>query len=98
MDMPSAYWHVPMEESSIPKTAFEVPGGKFEMLRMPFGLKNSQSTQQRLMDQVLGKVPKTDTYIDNILTHSTTVRRPLNKCVKATSVFALTSANSPDHA
>ena len=72
MDLPSAYWHVPMDESSIAKTAFEVPGGKYEMLRMPFGLKNSQSTQQRLMDQVLGKIPKTSTYVDNILTHSVT--------------------------
>ena len=70
MDMPSAYWHVPMDKASIPKTAFEVTGGKFEMLHMPFGLKNSQSTQQRLMDQVLGEVPKTKTYVDNILTHS----------------------------
>ena len=58
MDLPSACWHVPMEESSITKTAFEVPGGKYEMLRMPFGLKNSQSTQQRLMDQVLARYPK----------------------------------------
>ena len=46
MDMPSAYWHVAMEESSIPKTAFVVPGSKFEMLKMPCGLKNSQSTQR----------------------------------------------------
>ena len=72
MDLPSAYWHVPMEKSSIEKTAFEVPGGKYEMLRMPFGLKNSQSTQQRLMDRVLGKIPKTSTYVDNILTHAVT--------------------------
>ena len=72
MDLPSAYWHVPMEESSIEKTAFEVPWGKYEMLRMPFGLKNSQATQQRLMDQVLGKIPKTSTYVDNVLSHAVT--------------------------
>ena len=70
MDLPSAYWHVPVEESSIEKTAFEIPKGKFEMLRMPFGLKNSQSTQQRLMDNTLRNVPNTDAYVDNILTHS----------------------------
>ncbi len=34
MDMPSAYWHVPMDEESIPKSAFQVPKGKYEMLRM----------------------------------------------------------------
>ena len=44
MDLPSAYWHRPMHKDSIEKTAFEIPKGKFEMLRMPYGLKNSQAT------------------------------------------------------
>ena len=56
MDLPSAYWHIPMEKWSIPKTAFEVPRGKFEMLRMPYGLKNSQSTRQRYQE-VYGSDP-----------------------------------------
>ena len=59
MDLPSAYWHIPMEETSIEKTAFEIPRGKFEMLRMPYGLVNSQATQQRHMDTVLKDVPNT---------------------------------------
>ena len=70
MDMPSAYWHVPMDEQSIPKTAFQVPQGKYEMLRMPYGMKNSQATQQRLMDQTLESVPNTRAYVDNTFTHS----------------------------
>ena len=70
MDMPSAYWHIPMEAESIPKTAFQVPEGKYEMLRMPYGLKNSQATQQRLMDQALAPVPNTRAYVDNTFTHS----------------------------
>ena len=45
LDLPSAYWHIPVEESSIEKTAFEIPKGKYEMLRMPFGLCNSHSSQ-----------------------------------------------------
>ena len=71
MDLPSAYWHVHMEKSLTPKTAFEDPPRKYEMLRMPFGLRNSQATQQRLMDQVLNGVTDTSTYVDNILSHST---------------------------
>jgi len=70
LDLPSAYWHIPMEEFSIEKTAFEIPRGKFEMLRMPYGLKNSQATHQRLMDNVLKEVPKTSAYVDNVLAHS----------------------------
>ena len=70
MDMPSAYWHVPMDKQSIAKTAFQVPQGKFEMLRMPYGMKNSQATQQRLMDQTLEPVKNTRAYVDNTFTHS----------------------------
>ena len=66
MDMPSAYWHTPMEEESIPKSAFQVPKGKYEMLRMGYGLKNAQATQQRFMDQTLKPVQNTSAYIDNI--------------------------------
>ena len=70
MDLPSAYWHIPMHEDSIEKTGFEIPKGKFEMLRMPYGLKNSQATQQRHMDQALKDVKNTSAYVDNILSHA----------------------------
>ena len=70
MDMPSAYWHIPMEEDSIAKSAFQIPKGKYEMLRMGYGLKNGQATQQRFMDETLKAVPNTSAYIDNIFTHS----------------------------
>ena len=78
MDLHSAYWQIPMDESLISKTAFEVPRGKFEMLRMPYGLKNSQSTQQRFMDQILDEAINTNAYVDNILTHSISFDEHLN--------------------
>ena len=70
MDMPSAYWHIPMDSESIPKTAFQTPQGKYEMLRMPYGMRNSQATQQRLVDRVFEPVPNTRAYVDNTFTHS----------------------------
>ena len=48
------------------------------MLRMPYGLRNSQATQQRHMDNVLGGVKNTSTYVDNILTHSPSEDEHLN--------------------
>ena len=63
MDLPSAYWDIPMEETSIQKTAFEIPKGRYEMLRMPYGLKNLQ----RYIDSVLKSGPNTNAYVDNIL-------------------------------
>ena len=69
LDLLSAYWHIPVEESSAEKTAFEIPNGKYEMLRMPFGLCNSQSSQQRLMDNVLDEIKDCGVYVDNIIAY-----------------------------
>ena len=43
LDAASAYFAIPMAESSRTKTAFCCPLGLFEFLRMPFGLANAPS-------------------------------------------------------
>ena len=70
LDCCSAYWAVPVDENDIWKTAFSTSRGHFEMLRMPFGLCNSQATYQRVIDKALKNVECTDTYVDDILVHS----------------------------
>lgn len=70
LDIKSAYWQVPVEESSRAATAFTVPGrGLFEFCRMPFGLHNSPATWQRLIDNVLGYdlEPYVFVYLDDIV-------------------------------
>lgn len=55
LDLTKAFWQIPLEESSRPKTAFTVPGrGLFEFKVMPFGLSNSPQTLQRTMDALFG--------------------------------------------
>lgn len=62
VDLKSAFWQIPLDESSCEKTAFVVPGrGLYEFTVMPFGLNNAPQTQQRLMDMVLG--PELDPYV-----------------------------------
>lgn len=57
LDLAQGYYQVAIDESDIPKTAFRVgTGGLFEYLRIPFGLCNSPSTFQRLMEACLGEV------------------------------------------
>lgn len=70
IDLKSAFWQIPLEESSREKCAFTVPGkGLFEFTRMPFGLNNSAQTQQRLMDKIFPETlqPNVFTYLDDII-------------------------------
>lgn len=70
LDIKSAYWQVPVAETSRPYTAFTVPGrGLFQFKRMPFGLHNAPATWQRLIDNVLGPdlEPHVFVYLDDVV-------------------------------
>ena len=57
IDLAQGYYQVAIDPDDIEKTAFRVgTGGLYEYLRMPFGLCNSPSTFQRLMEACLGEV------------------------------------------
>lgn len=76
IDLRKAFWQIPLEESSRPKTAFCVPGlGLMEFRVMPFGLSNSPQTMQRTMEQTLGPVLHKEeafVYLDDIIIPSAT--------------------------
>ena len=38
LDLQAGYHHIPLDEASIPKTAFTSPFGKYEYIKVPFGL------------------------------------------------------------
>ena len=55
LDLKLEYWQVKMDEESKPLTAFTVGQlGFYECKRMPFGLTNTPTTFQRLMETCLG--------------------------------------------
>jgi hypothetical protein len=72
LDLTKGYWQVMMEEESIPMTAFVVPEGIYEYLRMPFGLKNSAASFNRLMRKVLGDLENVDCFVDDVCIHTNT--------------------------
>ena len=72
LDLTSGYWQIPMEDSSIQKTAFCTHNGNWEFTRMPFGLKNAPALFQRTMNRVLtGLIGKICfVYLDDIVIFS----------------------------
>jgi transposase InsO family protein len=85
LDIKSAYWQIPMAESSRPYTAFTVPNrGLFQFKRMPFGLHNAPATWSRLIDRVIGVdlEPYVFAYLDDIICVTPTFEKHIEVLTK----------------
>ena len=81
-DLNSGFWHVPMDEESKQYTAFTLGCmGLYEGERMPFGLCNTLSTFQRLMQNCLGELNLTYCliYLDDVIVFSETPENHLQR-------------------
>ena len=52
IDLTKEYYQIPIVEGDIEKTAFAFHWGRFEFLRMPFGVRNAPTVFQELMQKV----------------------------------------------
>ena len=66
LDLQAGYHHIPLDEFSIPKTAFTSPFGKNEYIKVPFGPTQAPAYFQELMTGVLKDLSFTITYLDDI--------------------------------
>lgn len=79
LDLASGYWQVELDPRDKHKTAFITRQGLFEFNVLSFGLCNSPSTFQRLMDLVLADLQWTTclVYLDDIITFGRTFQEHL---------------------
>ena len=68
LDITKGYWQIPLNEDSIPKSAFITTQGLFEFTVMPFGMKTAPATFQRMMKHKVlnGLESFADAYIDDV--------------------------------
>ena len=76
LDLRSGYNHIALDKQSI-KTAFCTPFGKYEYLKVPFGLAQAPSSFQKLMNKVLNGLNFHFAYLDDIKIFSNTAEEHL---------------------
>ena len=72
LDLRAGYHHIRLTTDSIPKTAFTSPFGKYEYVKVPFGLAQVPAYFQELMTGVLKDIPFAMAYLDDIIIYSST--------------------------
>ena len=74
----AGYCHIPLDESPITKTVFTSPFGKYEYIKVPFGLAEAPEYFQELMTGVLKDFSFAIAYLDDIIIFSRTAEEHCN--------------------
>ena len=69
-DVLKGYWGIPLTERAREISAFVTPDGLYQYRVMPYGMKNSQATFQRLMTSLLRGMKNVTAYVDDIVVHN----------------------------
>ncbi|CAI7899587.1 unnamed protein product [Closterium sp. NIES-54] len=82
LDLRQGFNQIKIREEDIKKTAFHGPDVLYELLYIPFGLRNASPVFQRVMDSVLWGVECAAFYIDDVVIFSTTEQQHLQDVEK----------------
>jgi transposase InsO family protein len=90
IDCFSGFWQIKIAEEDRLKTAFSVPSGHYNFVRLPYGLSNSPSSFQRLMDCVLRDLVGLECYvfIDDVIIFSDTIEEHASRLNHVLERFA----------
>ena len=78
LDLWAGYHHIPLDESSILNTEFTSPFGKYEHIKLPFGLTQVPAYFKELMTCVVKDFSYAITYLDDLIIFSRTAEEQLN--------------------
>ena len=78
LDLQAGYNHIPLNEASIPKTAFTSPFGKYEYIKVPFGLTQVPAYFQELRTGILKDFNFAIAYFDDNIIFSRTAEEHLD--------------------
>ena len=73
VDTTKGYWHVELDhESSVLRTTFNTPFGRYRFKRFPFGVVVSQDIFQRKLDDIYRNIPNVTGIADDIIIYGST--------------------------
>ena len=78
LDLCTGYHHIPLDKPSIPKMAFNSPFGKYEYIKVPFGLAQAPAYFEELMTGILKDFNLVIAYLDDIIIFSKTPQELLS--------------------
>ena len=71
-DLLKGFWQVPLTDRAKEISAFVTPDGLYQYKVMPFGMKNSPASFQRLINKVIADLEGCEAYIDDVIIYSDT--------------------------
>ena len=78
LDLRTGCHHILLDKPSIPKTAFNLPFGKYEYIKVPFRLAQAPAYFQELMTGILKDFNFAIAYLDDIIIFSNTLKEHLS--------------------
>ena len=90
LDLAHAYQQIPLDEASKKYTTINTTKGLYQFTRLPFGISSAPAIFQRIMESILGGVPGTAIYLDDVVVtgkteegHLTNLEEVLNRLERA---------------
>lgn len=82
LDLENGFFHVPIDDDSCKFTAFVIPGGHYEFMRLPFGLYISPTYFQKFINIIFSELAEKGIivmYMDDLIIRSATVTEGIER-------------------